>query len=106
MNAVFLDTAGMIAVWDRRDQWHEAANRAYQSLITTKTAMVTTEVVLFECSNAAARKPFRRDVVILRDWLVARNRVAEVTRIELAEAWNIYRDAPAGSPGVVDLTSF
>ena len=34
MNQVFLDTVGMIAVWDETDQWHAAAKAAYQQLLS------------------------------------------------------------------------
>jgi hypothetical protein len=30
MNAVFLDSVGMIAVWDVADQWHPAAGIGYE----------------------------------------------------------------------------
>lgn len=32
MSDVFLDTVGLIATWDIRDQWHAAAEAAYQDL--------------------------------------------------------------------------
>ena len=57
MNAVFLDSVGMIAVWDVADQWHSAAEIAYQELLARGRPLVTTETVLLECGNAAARRP-------------------------------------------------
>jgi predicted nucleic acid-binding protein len=30
--AVFLDTVGLIALWDRADQWHSAADAAFQQI--------------------------------------------------------------------------
>src|SRR5208337_2885619 len=33
VNAVFLDTVGLIAVWDLADQWNTAADAAYQIVI-------------------------------------------------------------------------
>ena len=30
MTAVFLDTLGLLAVWDVSDQWHAAAEAAYR----------------------------------------------------------------------------
>ena len=33
MTAVFLDTVGLLAVWDGSDQWHAAADAAYQKLL-------------------------------------------------------------------------
>ena len=32
MRTVFLDTVGLIALWNRSDQWHAAAASAYQRL--------------------------------------------------------------------------
>ena len=31
MNAVFLDTVGLLALWDEGDQWHTAAETAFAS---------------------------------------------------------------------------
>lgn len=58
MNGVFLDTVGMIAVWDDTDQWHEAASAAYRNLLAQGQRLVTTSFVLCECGNAAARRPY------------------------------------------------
>jgi predicted nucleic acid-binding protein len=52
MTAVFLDTVGMLAVWDSRDQWHDAAERVFNQLIQANVPLVTTEFVLRECGNA------------------------------------------------------
>ena len=59
MNEVFLDTVGLIAVWDTSDQWHAAANTAYQELLSQGQRLVTTELVLYECGTAAARRAYR-----------------------------------------------
>ena len=65
MNAVFLDTVGMIAVWDVADQWHIAAEAAYQKLLSQGRSLVTTEIVLLECGNAASRRPYRPRVGVV-----------------------------------------
>jgi predicted nucleic acid-binding protein len=62
MNHVFLDTVGMIAVWDESDQWHMAARAAYRKLLSQGRRLMTTTFVLCECGNAAARRPYRPDV--------------------------------------------
>ena len=56
MNQVFLDTVGMIAVWDDTDQWHVAARAAYGALLGQGRRLVATSFVLCECGNAAARR--------------------------------------------------
>lgn len=46
MNDLFLDTVGMIAVWDEADQWHGAASAAYQLLLTQGRRLITTPAIL------------------------------------------------------------
>jgi predicted nucleic acid-binding protein len=48
MNDVFLDTVGMIAVWDDTDQWHAHAKNAYDLLFKGRK-LITTSLVLYEC---------------------------------------------------------
>jgi predicted nucleic acid-binding protein len=59
MRAVFLDTVGLIALWNRSDQWHDAATAAFASLDPRLTHLVTTAYILLECGNEAARRPYR-----------------------------------------------
>ena len=56
MNDVFLDTVGMIAVWDDTDQWHSGAKAAYDLLFSQGRKLVTTPLALYECGNASARR--------------------------------------------------
>jgi predicted nucleic acid-binding protein len=55
---VFLDTVGLIAVWDTSDQWHASAVAAYHELLSKRRRLATTDWVLLECGNAAARRPY------------------------------------------------
>ena len=66
MNDVFLDTVGLIAVWDDTDQWHVGAKSAYELLFGQRRKLVTTHLVLCECGNASARRTYRQDVADLR----------------------------------------
>ena len=75
MTPIFLNTVGLLAVWDEDDQWHSAASRVYERLLTERRVFVTTPFVLAECGNAAARRVFRRDVVALREQLEVRERL-------------------------------
>ena len=65
MIPVFLDTVGLLALWDADDQWHDQADAAFSDLLSQKSTFITTTFVLLECGNAAARRPFRKDVVDL-----------------------------------------
>ena len=66
MNPLFLDTVGLIALWDEDDQWHEAASRVFQEFRAARAPLLTTSYVLAELPvNAAARTEFRLEVDLL-----------------------------------------
>jgi uncharacterized protein len=106
MNAVFLDTVGMIAVWDAADQWHLAAETAYNGLLAQGKVLVTTEMVLCECGNAAARRPYRRRVNVLRRALMEDQLVVLPSAADLDQAWASFDRGEAGQAGLVDILSF
>jgi predicted nucleic acid-binding protein len=106
MNQVFLDTVGMIAVWDDTDQWHVAAHAAYRALLGEGRRLVTTGLVLYECGNAAARRPYRSDVNELRKFLAQERLLLDPTSEEVEEAWRAYDRAEAGEAGIMDYISF
>jgi hypothetical protein len=106
MNPVFLDTVGLIAVWDTADQWHAAAAPVFLQLVASGRPLVTTTLVLFECGNAAARRPYRTAVDDLRVWLAGQGRLVEPTASDVDTAWADYRAGQATSAGIVDHVSF
>ena len=106
MKAVFLDTVGLIAVWDEDDQWHAPAAVVFAQLVRQQIVMVTTPYVLAECGNAASRRPYRADVVELRATLERRKQVIFPTDEDWQEAWRRYAADRPGGPGVVDQLSF
>jgi len=106
MNAVFLDTVGLIATWDQRDQWHDAADAAYQILLQQNKRLVTTPLVLWECGNAAARCPYRTRVNVLRRFLIQDGALIEPALLEIEDAWAAYDRGEAGQAGIVDHVSF
>ena len=63
---VFLDTVGLLAIWDESDQWHQAAQTCFADLLDSRTDLMTSTAVLLECGNAAARRPYRSAVSRLR----------------------------------------
>jgi len=106
VNAVFLDTVGLIAVWDLADQWNTAADAAYQIVIQQGRRLATTTLILWECGNAAARRPFRQRVNTLRHYLLQEGLLIEPTAQEIEEAWAAYDRGEAGQAGIVDHVSF
>ncbi len=106
MTSVFLDTVGLIAVWDDTDQWHSVADRAYRQLQRSGKTVVTTTAVLLECGNAAARRPYRAEVNQLRQALIAASLLVEPTPDDVADAWTAYDRGDGAQAGIVDQISF
>ncbi len=104
--ALFLDTVGLLALWNRRDQWHVVAKKAFGEQVTLRTRLVTTSTVLLECGNSAARTPFRQSVVILRNQLLEGGNLLEPTRDDIEQAWSAYEQGGANQAGIVDHILF
>jgi predicted nucleic acid-binding protein len=60
MTAIFLDTVGLVAMWNRADQWHEAALAAFDLIKSKRHSLITTSYMSSVASNAGI------DVVSLR----------------------------------------
>lgn len=106
MNGVFLDTVGLLALWDSSDQWHEPASAAFSEISQANSDLLTTTFVLLECANAAARRPYRDAVERLRTVLERANRLIVPSDEIWEQAWIAYRRGEADSAGVVDHVSF
>lgn len=106
MTPVFLDTVGLLALWDRSDQWHDDAERAFSALQAVAAPLVTTTFVLLECGNAAARRPYRYSVLRLWKQLDAAGALLRPTEEDLSAAWAAYDQQTAGTAGIVDHVSF
>ena len=106
MTPVFLDTVGLLGVWNDADQWHLAASQAFAKLAAAITPLVTTRDVLLECGNAAARTPMRGDVADLRNKLESQGRLIIPKDEDWANAWAAYERGRPGDPGIVDCISF
>lgn len=106
MSAVFLDTVGLLALWNRTDQWRPVALSAFNSILANRRSYVTTEAVLLECGNALSRTAFRQKVTETREELLANNGLVVVTDKDWADAWSEYERGRPGDAGIVDCISF
>jgi uncharacterized protein len=106
VSEVFLDTVGLLATWDVRDQWHAAADAAFHDLSRDGRRLVTTPLVLWECGNAAARCAYRPRVNVLRQYLLSEQALIEPTAAEIEQAWSACSQGTAAEAGIVDHVSF
>ncbi len=106
MSTVFLDTVGLLALWDASDQWHTAAQAAFARLAEARWRLLTTTFVLLECGNAAARRPYRSAVGRLGQEMESAGLLITPTDEDCRHAWAAYRVGDASGPGIVDCTSF
>lgn len=106
MSTVLLDSVGILALWNNSDQWHAAAQRAYDELRQTRADFVTTRYILLECGNTVARTALRAEVTNLRMLLGASNQLIDPTDEDWTNAWAAYDRGDAGDAGIVDHVSF
>lgn len=106
MNGVFLDTVGIVALWNRRDQWHVAAQGAFKLLSAERARCFTTNYVVAECANALARLPARHHLANLVEGLEGDGGLLMLDETDWREAWGRFVKEPLGTPGLVDLLSF
>jgi predicted nucleic acid-binding protein len=106
VNGVFLDTVGILALLERSDQWHEAASRAWAELGRQNRVLRTTPLVLIECGNAVARKPYRRRIAEIRREFLSDGSLITPADGKIDAAWAAYENGEAGQAGVVDHVSF
>jgi predicted nucleic acid-binding protein len=105
-SSIFLDTVGLLALWDRSDQWHQAAAQAFEKFSAERASLYTSSLVFLECANAAARRPYRTAVAALWREMKAVGRVFHPSENLWEEARSDYERGIVGGPGIVDLTSF
>jgi predicted nucleic acid-binding protein len=106
VKTIFLDTVGLVAVWDEDDQWHAAADAVFRALVRNRLRLITTTLVMYECGNAAARRLYRNDVESFREELLRFRDLIVPTSADEAIAWQEYRRGSVGSAGIVDHVSF
>ena len=106
MNAVFLDTVGLLALWDRADQWHSTAEASYARIVADRRPFFTTTFVLLELGNAAARRSYRAEVSHLRRMMEQRNEVIIPTEEDWEQAWIAFEQGDAAQAGIVDHITF
>jgi uncharacterized protein len=106
VSPVFLNTVGLLALWDQTDQWHPIAAAAMQKIQAARATSITTTFVLLECGNAAARRPYRPAVDRLRIALESAGCLIRPSEDEWLAAWQAFVRGEGAAAGIVDQVSF
>lgn len=108
MQPVFLDTAGLVALLNKDDQYHTAASELFHSFGKQGRQLVTTSLVFGEVGNVLARTDLRSEAAWLIDSLQEEPsaKVVYVDRSLMEGALRLYRSRPDKKWGLVDCSSF
>lgn len=106
MTGVFLETVGLLGLWDEDDQWHPQALAVYGEISRRRDRLYTTTYIIGECANASARWIDRQKIAILVRSLEATGGFVFPADADWREAWDRYLARQPGAPGLVDELSF
>lgn len=107
MNTVFVDTAALVALGNKRDTLHHSAHIVRRQLIEEKYYFLTTSLVLAELCNAFSAPHLRSTAIQQVDDIVRsfRWRLVEVDSRLWQESFALYRKMTDKSWGLVDCAS-
>jgi len=107
MPTVLVDTAAWIALVNTRDELHSRAEQTMADLRRRNVALITTEFVLLEVSNALCTSAWREKGIKLIDGLrsLANLQIVSADTTLLAEGWQLYRSRLDKEWSLTDCTS-
>lgn len=106
-DAVFLDTSGLLALIRIRDELRPAALQEMDRIAAQRTPLVTSEWVLTELLNSAARPPLRQVALQVTDSFRALTYsvVVSATTEHWSEAYELFRERSDKEWSLVDCSS-
>jgi predicted nucleic acid-binding protein len=107
MTPVFVDTAALIALGNRRDDFHLHAQAIKRELIGVERPFVTTSLVIVELCNAFSSSGFRSTAVQMVESLHHSKRwnVVDVDREWMTVGFELYRKMTDKEWSLVDCIS-
>ncbi len=108
MTPVFVDTAGWLALINKRDSLHQQSRRIMASLERPGLKLVTTEFVLLEVADALCTPQLRATAI---NFVESARRRSDLQILPLSDellqvGWEIYRRRPDKAWGLTDCISF
>ncbi|MEM9703490.1 MAG: PIN domain-containing protein [Planctomycetota bacterium] len=108
MRRVLLDTSGLIALTNVKDQRHGSASDLWSELYVRGNRLFTTSLVLVEYGDGMSRVDRRATALRLRESLLAADlvQIIEVTPATEIAAWRKFERHQDKDWGVTDCASF
>jgi predicted nucleic acid-binding protein len=105
---LLIDSAALLALYDRGDKYHLRAKRAFQSLSEEKVTFIVTDYLVAEATTLILGRAGHLQAVICGDWLLNLPRV-RLLRVEVDvwnEAWQLFKKYDDKEFSFVDCASF
>lgn len=105
MNKIFVDTFYVVALVNKRDEFHEKANELV--LEFDSQPLLTTDAVLLEIGNSLARNNKQKSIEVISQFISAEE--IEIVRLDetlFNKAFDLYKNHADKSWGLVDCISF
>lgn len=105
---LFLDTAYVLALFNTRDQWHQAAVEWQQKIVADRKYILTTEFVLAEIGDGLSSRNLRSQAVKIIRSLNDSKAVTVVSADSdlFLRGLKLFEDRPDKDWGITDCTSF
>jgi predicted nucleic acid-binding protein len=109
--AIFVDTAGWIALGNKDDRWHQEAVEADRDMRHRRARRITTDAVLIEIGNSLCKLSLRPLAITLIEEirLAERLGIAEVVHVDrdlLDQGFALYQSRPDKEWSLTDCISF
>jgi predicted nucleic acid-binding protein len=108
MRGIFVDSFAWIAAINKSDNYHAAALRIVEDLLSKRAKLITTNYVIIETVNALSKVEFRKTVI---EFINKLEKSPSVEIIKITEdiydrAWRLYQQRMDKDWGITDCTSF
>lgn len=102
------DTAAWLALYDRRDKYHDQVRTAFRELLDQKVVFFVTDPIWIETVNLLLHRAGHAQATLCGNWLMNSPRV-RFTRIDLDqwdEAWALFQQYDDKEFSFTDCASF
>jgi predicted nucleic acid-binding protein len=91
--SILCDSSAWLAIYDRRDKYHEVASRAFRSLTDSKVIFFVTDLIWIETVTLLLYRAGHAKAVLCGDWLrrSSRGRFVRVEAVQWDEAWEMFK---------------